>query len=97
MLMKKTANNGTRLIFPIDVVVTNEVSEKGLVEIVPIESVRLDRKIVDIGPKTMDSFKTILEKHGIVRTVNKDKAEAGAPSQPKTADAPTKPAAKTVK
>lgn len=41
--------------------------------------------------------KTILEKHGIVRTISKEKAENDVPAQAKTTDAPVRATAKAAK
>jgi phosphoglycerate kinase len=48
------------LVLPSDVVITNEVSEKGASQVVTIDKVPKDMKIVDIGPKTFASFTKIL-------------------------------------
>lgn len=58
----RQVNGRVRLILPADAVVTNEVSEKGTYEVVPIQNVPKDKKIVDIGPKTLDVFKAELGK-----------------------------------
>ena len=55
-LMKKVSGNGVRLLLPVDAVVTDEVSDKGTYQVVSIEKVPRDRKIVDIGPKTVEKF-----------------------------------------
>lgn len=61
-LMKKVTGNGVRLLLPLDAVVTDEVSDKGVYQVVPIEKVPRDRKIVDIGPKTVEKFGAELKK-----------------------------------
>lgn len=61
-LMKKAKGNGAYLVLPTDVVVTDVVSEKGKYKIVPVEQVPGDMKIVDIGPKTIESFGNELKK-----------------------------------
>ena len=59
-LIKKTKDNKVNLVLPSDVVITNEVSEKGASQVVTIDKVPKDMKIVDIGPKTFASFTKIL-------------------------------------
>ena len=61
-LIKKTKDNRVNLVLPSDVVITNEVSDKGSSQVVTIDKVPKDRKIVDIGPKTFASFTKILTK-----------------------------------
>jgi phosphoglycerate kinase len=61
-LMKKVTGNGVRLLLPLDAVVTDEVSDKGVYQVVPIEKFPRDRKIVDIGPKTVEKFGAELRK-----------------------------------
>jgi phosphoglycerate kinase len=55
-LMKRVTGNGVRVLLPVDVVVTDDVSDKGIYQIVSVESVPGDRKIVDIGPRTVAKF-----------------------------------------
>ncbi len=50
------------LVLPLDVVITNEVSDKGLYQIVTVNKIPKDKKIVDVGPKTIDSFTSVLQK-----------------------------------
>ena len=59
-LIKKTKDNKVNLVLPSDVVITNEVSDKGSNQVVTIDKVPKDMKIVDIGPKTFASFTKIL-------------------------------------
>lgn len=65
-LIKKVTGNGVHLFLPVDVIVTDEVSDKGTYQVVSIENVPRDRKIVDIGPKTVEKFG---EELGKCRTV----------------------------
>ncbi|HEX9896607.1 MAG TPA: phosphoglycerate kinase [Dehalococcoidales bacterium] len=55
-LMKKVTSNGVRLLLPVDAIVTDEASDRGTYQVVSIENVPRDRKIVDIGPKTIEKF-----------------------------------------
>ena len=59
-LITKTKANNISLILPLDVVITNDVSDKGSYQVVAIDKVPKDMKIVDIGPKTVDSFTVTL-------------------------------------
>jgi len=47
-LIKKTKVNKVNLILPLDVVITNDVSDKGTYRVVTIDKVPKDQKIVDI-------------------------------------------------
>jgi len=59
-MMKTTAESGPRLLLPLDVVVTDEVNEKGSYQVVLVDKVPADRAIVDIGPQTVQLFGTEL-------------------------------------
>ena len=61
-LINKTKANKVSLVLPLDVVITNDISEKGLYQVVDVDKVPNDMKIVDIGPKTVESFTTTLKK-----------------------------------
>ncbi len=61
-LIQKTKVNKVNLVLPLDVVITNEVTDKGSCQIVAIDKVPKDMKIVDIGPKTIESFTAVLKK-----------------------------------
>jgi len=61
-LIKKTKVNKVNLILPLDVVITDDVSDKGKYRVVTIDKVPKDQKIVDIGPKTVESFTATLTK-----------------------------------
>jgi len=61
-LINKTKANKVNLVLPLDVVITNEVSDKGSCQVVAIDKVPKDMKIVDIGPKTIESFTAVLKK-----------------------------------
>ena len=55
-LMKEAEENGTRLLFPVDVVITDEISVEAKIETVPAENIPKDKRIVDIGPQTIRDF-----------------------------------------
>ena len=59
-LMKDAEKNGARLLLPVDVVVTDELSAEAKVETVSIDNIPKDKKIVDIGPQTVRDFKAEL-------------------------------------
>jgi phosphoglycerate kinase len=61
-LINKTKVNKVSLVLPLDIVITNDVSEKGSYQVVDVDKVPKDMKIVDIGPKTVESFTVILMK-----------------------------------
>src|SRR5271157_1611672 len=60
-LIKKAKANKVSLILLPDVVITNDVSDKGSYQVVTIDKVPKDQKIVDIGPKTVESFTATLK------------------------------------
>jgi phosphoglycerate kinase len=62
MLINKAKVNNVNLILPLDVVITNEVSDKGTFATIPVDKVPKDKKIVDIGQKTVELFTTALKK-----------------------------------
>jgi len=61
-LMERTVKNGVRLLLPVDVVITDEFSTKAKAEIVAIENIPKDKRIVDIGPQTIRNFRRELRK-----------------------------------
>ena len=61
-LIQKTKANKVNLMLPLDVVITNDVSDKGSYAVVDIDKVPKDMKIVDIGPKTVAAFTVVLKK-----------------------------------
>ncbi len=61
-LMEKALRNGVRLLLPVDVVITDELSTKAKVEVVSIENIPTDKRIVDIGPQTIRNFRRELRK-----------------------------------
>jgi len=61
-LMKDAAQQGARLLLPLDVVVAGEISAQARAFTVPIEEIPPDMRIVDIGPRTIESFSEELRK-----------------------------------
>jgi len=60
-LMRDIAEQGTRLVLPIDVVVADRVGTDAKFRTVSIESIPADLRITDIGPLTIASFSRELE------------------------------------
>ena len=61
-LMEEASRCGVRLLLPIDVAIAGEISPEARVETVSIEDIPRDKKIVDIGPETIRSFRESLLK-----------------------------------
>ena len=56
-LTEEAARNGTRLLFPVDVVVADEIdTEAEVIKTVSIENIPPHLRIVDIGPQTVGKF-----------------------------------------
>jgi len=55
-LTKDAAQQGVRLMLPVDVVVAAEVSAKSKAKVVSIGEIPPDSRIVDIGPQTISNF-----------------------------------------
>jgi phosphoglycerate kinase len=61
-LIKLSQMNNVRFILPVDVIVATEMDSKAMGRIVPVNAIPPDKKIVDIGPQTIDAFSKELEK-----------------------------------
>jgi len=61
-LMDEAQNNSTRLILPLDVVVSDKVSHTAKGSIVPVDSISPHKSIVDIGPQTIKIFTNEVQK-----------------------------------
>jgi phosphoglycerate kinase len=61
-IIEKTKMNGVKLVLPDDMLVTNEVNDKGATENVDIAHIPADKHIVDIGTLTITKFTKALEK-----------------------------------
>ncbi|HEY83046.1 MAG TPA: phosphoglycerate kinase [Dehalococcoidia bacterium] len=55
-LMSQAQQAKTHLILPVDVLVADELTEQARTEVVPVENIPPDRRIVDMGPQTLGSF-----------------------------------------
>ena len=61
-LIKQTEKSGVKLMLPVDVMVADEIDSSAVGKVVPVDAVPRDKKIVDIGPKTVAAFRKELEK-----------------------------------
>jgi phosphoglycerate kinase len=62
-LMKMAEKNNVKLLLPVDVVVAEEISENASGEVVTIDSIVSNKRIVDIGPQTAELFDKELSSH----------------------------------
>ena len=65
-LMAKAEKGGVHLLLPTDVMVTGEIKAGSPREIVPIDKISLDKRIVDIGHRTIELFSGELRRAGTV-------------------------------
>ncbi|NLB52024.1 MAG: phosphoglycerate kinase [Syntrophomonadaceae bacterium] len=61
-LLKKAAEMKVELILPVDVVAADQLSEAAKPVIVDVDHVSDDQMILDIGPKTIELFKTAIKR-----------------------------------
>jgi phosphoglycerate kinase len=61
-IIEKTKINGVKLVLPDDMLVTNEINDKGATENVDISHIPAEKHIVDIGTLTITKFTKALEK-----------------------------------
>ena len=61
-LMALAQKEKVNLMLPVDVVVADEASDEAQIEVVPVEKIPKEKKIVDMGPKTIDNFRRELRK-----------------------------------
>ena len=61
-LMEKAKKSGIDIILPVDVMVADEISAEAKIEVVPVRKILKDKRIVDMGPRTIDKFKQELRK-----------------------------------
>ena len=61
-LMEQADAHGVRLLLPVDVVVADKTGAEATVEVVRIEKIPPNMKILDIGPETIESFREELKK-----------------------------------
>jgi phosphoglycerate kinase len=61
-LIKQAEKSMVRLILPVDVMVAAEISSSTTGKVVPVKTIPPDKKIVDIGPRTVEVFDKELEK-----------------------------------
>jgi len=60
-LIKEAEMGGVRLILPSDVVITDEINNEAEGKVVSVDAIPADKKIVDIGPLTIESFSNELK------------------------------------
>jgi phosphoglycerate kinase len=60
-LIKEAELSGVRLILPVDVVIADEISNEAEGQVVSVDAIPPDKKIVDIGPQTIESFSNELK------------------------------------
>lgn len=56
-LLENAEKRGVHLLLPLDVVIADEINAEARGEIVSIENIPKNKRIVDIGPKTIESFR----------------------------------------
>ena len=56
VIVRGAEKKRVHLLLPTDVVIADEISDEAATEIVAIENVPPDKKIVDMGPRTIDNF-----------------------------------------
>ena len=55
-LTEEARKSGARLLLPVDVVVADELNNEAKTEVVPVEEIPKDKRIVDMGPQTVSNF-----------------------------------------
>jgi len=55
-LMEEASKSRVQLLLPDDVVVADELNDEAKVEVVPIEKIAREKRIVDMGPQTISHF-----------------------------------------
>jgi len=61
-ILEKAKNQNVNLVLPVDVVIADSFSNDAKSEVVDINSIKPDWQGLDIGPKTIDLFKSYIEK-----------------------------------
>jgi phosphoglycerate kinase len=61
-ILEKAKNQNVNLVLPVDVVIADSFSNDAKSEVVDINSIKPDWQGLDIGPKTVDLFKSYIEK-----------------------------------
>jgi len=56
-LLEEAAKSGVRILLPVDVVVADEISNDAKGEVVSVEKIPKNKRIVDIGPETVEKFR----------------------------------------
>lgn len=61
-LLDKAAQQGIEMILPVDAVVADSLDQPGEAEQVAVDDVPAGKQILDVGPETIELFKTVLSK-----------------------------------
>ncbi len=61
-LIKEAEMSGVRLMLPVDVVITDEISSEAEGKVVSVDAIPPDKKIVDVGPLTIECFSNELKR-----------------------------------
>ncbi|MEC2071200.1 phosphoglycerate kinase [Alkalihalophilus marmarensis] len=64
--MDKAKEKGVKFYMPEDVVVADDFSEEANTEVVDIDSIPADWEALDIGPKTRDTYRSVIEESKLV-------------------------------
>jgi len=62
LLFEKAENNGIKIVLPTDVVVADEVKAGSPSLITAVDKIPADKRVIDIGPQTIEQFCDILQK-----------------------------------
>ena len=60
-LLKEAEKTGVRILLPVDVVVTDEIHNGARGDVVSIDNIPEDKRIVDIGPETIEQYRNGLQ------------------------------------
>ncbi|MDQ0298312.1 phosphoglycerate kinase [Salibacterium salarium] len=64
--MQKAKDNGVNFYMPLDVTVADDLSEDANTKVVNIENIPSDWEALDIGPKTMEAYKDVIQDSKLV-------------------------------
>jgi len=65
-LIKKAAENKTKLILPIDLIVADKFDKYASISIVPLDRIPSSSYVMDIGPKTISTFSEIIRESNTI-------------------------------
>ena len=55
-LIEESKKERTRLLLPVDVMVADELDDRAEIGVVPVKSIPVNQRIVDMGPQTLNNF-----------------------------------------